>query len=353
MAFGLVCCLERPRAVFKFAAISLALAVLAVPVAMHLVAKLSQVIYWVALAGLFPYRTPSWQLDTRHLLWGFALVTVVLALSFRWWPRFAGVLVCGALLASGVDITRIHQSAGSSHAFHWRSRLDQQRQPFRGKIVLDIDDGDPMYLRTQARMINPDATLVVSRPGDPVRQSQQFEDHLVIHQSSKGLEHLYCDFDDATEVPEPAKCTKIDAQALKAKVHLDFGDPRKQLSFPHAFMHAKAYYIVSTLPYLRTLWPYLGSHRVTLRYATQSGFPTVVNLKTFVTRPGEPAWLVDRSAQLFVPAGNASGLIKVPAAVRSYDGNPLPPGQYSFHVVVSYPDGHDWSTTATMPMSIR
>jgi len=353
MAFGLVCCLERPRAVFKFAAISLALAVLAVPMAMHLVAKLPQVTYWTAIVGLFPYRTPSWQLDTGHLLWGFALVTVVLALSFRWWPRFAGVLVCGALLAAGVGITRIHQSGASGHEFQWRSRLDQPRQPFRGKIILNIDDGDPQFLRTQARMINPDATLVISRPGDSVRRSQQFEDHMVLRQSSSGLEHLYCDFDDTTEVPEPAKCTKIDAQTLKAKVHLDLGDPRKQLSFRHAFMHAKAYYVVSTLPYLRTLWPYLGSHRVTLRYATQSGFPTVVNLKGFVTRPGEPTWLGDRSAQLFVPAGEASGLIKVQATVRGYDGNPLPPGQYSFHVVVSYPDGYDWSTHATIPMSIH
>lgn len=353
MAFGLVCCMERPRAVFGFAAISLVLAMLAVPMAMHLVVKLPQATYWTLLAGLFTYRTPSWQLDTGHLLWGFALVTVVLALSFRWRPRLAGVLVCGALLAAGVDITRVHQSGASSHAFQWRSRLDQPRQPFRGKITLDIDDGDPLYLRTQARMINPDATLVISRPGDPARQSQQFEDHLAIHQSSRGLEHLYCDFDEAAGVPEPAKCTKIDAKAFKAKIHLDLGDPRKQLSFSHAFMHAKAYYIVSTLPYLRTLWPYLGSHRVTLRYATQSGFPTVVNLKAFVTRLGDPTWLGERSAQLFVPAGDASGLIKVQATVRGYDSNPLPPGQYSFHVVVSYPDGYDWSTHAIMPMSIH
>lgn len=353
MAFGLICSMERPRAAFKFAAISLVLAILAVPMAMHLVAKLSKVTYWSALAGLFPYRTPSWQLDTGHLLWGFFLVTAVLALSFRWFPRVAGMLVCGALLAAGVDITRVHQSAGSNHAFQWRSRLDRPKQPFRGKIILNIDDGDPLFLRTQARMINPDATLVISRPGDPTRQSRQFEDHLAIRQSSKGLEQLYCNFDEAAKVPEPAKCAKIDAQAFKATVHLGLGDPRKQLTFPHASMRAKAYYIVSTLPYLRTLWPYLGSHRVTLRYTTQSGFSTVVTLKAFVTRPGEPAWLGERSAQLFVPAGEASGLIKVQATVRGYDGNPLPPGQYSFHVVVAYPDGNDWSTIATMPMTIR
>ena len=353
MAFGLICCMERPRAVFKFAAISLTLALLAVPMAMHLVAKLPQVTYWTLLSGLFPYRTPGWQLDTSHLLWGFALVTVVLALSFRWWPRLAGVLVCLALLAAGVDITRVHQSAGSSHAFQWRSRLDQPGQPFRGKVILDIDDGDPLSLRTQARMNNPDAKLVISRPGDPVRQSQRFEDHLAIRQSSKGLEHLYCDFNEAAAVPEPATCAKIDAQAFKAEVHLSLGDPRKQLVFRHASMRAGAYYVVSTLPYLRTLWPYLGAHRVTLRYATQSRFTTVVNLKAFVTRQGEPAWLGERTAELFVPAGDASGLIKVQATVRGYDGNPLPPGQYSFHVVVSYPDGNDWSTIATMPMSIR
>lgn len=353
LAFGLAYCLERPRAVPRFAVISLALALLAVPVAMHLVARLPQATYWTLLAGLFTYRTPSWQLNTGHLLWGFALVNVVLVLSFRWRPRFAGFLVCGALLAGGVGITRIHQSAGSSHAFQWRSRLDQPRQPFRGKIILDIDDGDPLFLRTQARMINPDATLIISRPGDPTRRSQQFEDHLAIHQSSKGLEQLYCEFDEAAKVPEPAKCTTIDAQAFKAKVHLGLGDPRKQLAFPHASMGAKAYYIVSTLPYLRTLWPYLGTHRVTLRYVSQSGFPTVVSLKAFVTKPGEPAWLGERSAQLFVPAGEASGLIKVQATVRGYDGNPLPPGQYSFHVVVAYPDGNDWSTIATMPMLIR
>jgi len=186
-----------------------------------------------------------------------------------------------------------------------------------------------------------------------VRQSQRFEDHLAIRQSSKGLEHLYCDFNEAAAVPEPATCAKIDAQAFKAEVHLSLGDPRKQLVFRHASMRAGAYYVVSTLPYLRTLWPYLGAHRVTLRYATQSRFTTVVNLKAFVTRQGEPAWLGERTAELFVPAGDASGLIKVQATVRGYDGNPLPPGQYSFHVVVSYPDGNDWSTIATMPMSIR
>lgn|GEM_PF-6846966 len=353
MAFGLVYCMERPRVAPRFAVISLVLALLAVPMAMHLVAKLSQVTYWSALAGLFPYRTPSWQLDTGHLLWGFALVNVVLALSFRWWPRFAGVLVCGAFLAAGVDITRVHQSAGSSHAFQWRSRLDQPKQPFRGKIVLDIDDGDPLFLRAQARMINPNATLVISRPGDPVRQGQQFEDHLTIRQSSEGLEHLFCNFDEAAKIPEPAKCTKIDAQTFRANVNFALGDPRKKLTFPHASMRAKTYYVVSTLPYLRTLWPYLGAHRVVLRYATQSGFSTVLNLKAFVTRPGEPTWLGERSTQLFVPAGEASGLIKVQATVRGYDGNPLPPGQYSFHVVASYPDGNDWSTIATVPMLIR
>lgn len=353
IAFGLVCCMERPRAVPCFAVISLILALLAVPMAMHLVGKLPQATYWTLLTGLFTYRTPSWQLDTSRLLWGFALVIVLLALSFRWRPRLAGALVCGALLAAGVGITRVYQSAESSHAFQWRTRLDQPKQPFHGKVILDIDDGDPLFLRTQARMINPDATLVISRPGDPARQGRQFEDHLIIRQSAEGLEHLYCDFNEVAKIPEPAKCTKIGAQKFKAEVNFGLGDPQKKLSFPHASMHASAYYVVSTLPYLRTLWPYLGSHRVTLRYVAQSGFPTVLNLKAFVTRPAEPTWLGERSAQLFLPAGASSGLLKVQATVRGYDGNPLPPGQYSFHVVVGYPDGNDWSTMATMPMSIR
>jgi hypothetical protein len=353
LAFGLVYCMEHRRAVFKMALISLSVVFLTVPLAMHLVAKLPQVIYWVLLAGLFPYRTAGWQLNTHHILLCFSLVTIVLAVLFRASPRLAGVVVCVALLFAGLDITRVHQAASSEHAFNWRARLDQPTHRYQGKIVFDASNGDPTYLRTQARMINPEAKVSIARANDSSVERRELEDHLLIKRDSKGMQHLFCDVDESAAGTQPTVCRNIGAEPFKVAAGFTLGDPRKKLEFQHAWMGARAYYFVSTFPYLRTLWPLLGAHRVTLRYATHATFPTVVVVKIFVTRPGDIQWLGDRSTKLPVPAGDATGLIKVPATVRGYDGNPLPPGEYSLHVVVAYPDGNDWSTIATTPISIR
>jgi len=353
LAFGLVHCMEQRRAAFKMALISLVVVFLTVPLAMHLVAKLPQVIYWVLLAGLFPYRTAGWQLNAHHILLCFSLVTIVLALLFRASPRLAGAVVCVALLLAGLDITRVHQAASSEHAFNWRARLDQPTRRYQGKIIFDASNGDPAYLRTQARMINPEAKVSIATASDSGVEHRELEDHLLIKRDSKGMQHLFCDVDDSPGGTRPTVCRNIGAEPFKVAAGFTLGDPRKKLEFQHAWMGARTYYFVSTFPYLRTLWPLLGAHRTTLRYTTRATFPTVVTIKAFVTRPGDANWLGERSTKLPVPAGDATGLIKIPATVRAYDGNPLPPGQYSFHVVVSYPDGNDWSTIATMPMSIH
>lgn len=353
MAFGLIHCMEHRRAVFKMTLISLVVVFLTVPLAMHLAAKLPQVIYWVLLSGLFPYRTAGWQLNTHHILLCFSLVTIVLAVLFRASPPVAGTVVCLALLSAGLDITRVHQAASSEHAFSWRARLDQPTRRYQGKIVFDASNGDPAYLRTQARMINPEAKVSIATASDSGVEHRELEDHLLIKRDSRGMQHLFCDVDESAAGTQPTVCRNIGAEPFKVVAGFALGDPRKKLEFKHAWLGARAYYFVSTFPYLRTLWPLLGAHRATLSYTTHATFPAVVAIKTFVTRPGDTNWLGERSTKLFVPAGDATGLIKVPATVRAYDGNPLSPGQYSFHVVVSYPDGNDWSTIATMPMSIH
>jgi hypothetical protein len=353
LAFGLIYCMEHRRAVFKMALISLAVVFLTVPLAMHLVTKLPQVIYWVLLAGLFPYRTAAWQLNAHHILLCFSLITIALALLFRSTPRLAGAVVCLALLLAGLDLTRVHQAASSEHAFSWRARLDQPTRRYQGKIIFDASDGDPAYLRTQARMINPEAKVFIATASGSGIEHREIEDHLLIKRDSKGMQHLFCDVDDSVGGTRPTECRNIEADSLKVAAGFTLGDARKKLEFRHAWMGARAYYFVSTFPYLRTLWPSLGAHRATLRYTTHATFPTVVTIKAFLTRPGETTWLGEQSTKLPVQAGDATGLIKVPATVRAYDGNPLPPGKYSLHVLVAYPDGNDWSTIATMPMSIR
>lgn len=352
LAFGLVYCMEHRRAAFKVALISLVVVFLTVPLAMHLVAKLPQVTYWVLLAGLFPYRTAGWQLNAHHILLCFSLVTIVLALLFRASPRLAGVVVCVALLFAGLDITRTHQAASSEHAFNWRARLDQPTRQYHGKIVFDASNGDPAYLRTQPRMINPEAKVSIVWVNDSDVEQREIQDHLLIKRDSKGMQHLFCDVDESVGGTQPTVCRNIEADLFKVAAGFTLGDARKKLEFRHAWMGARAYYFVSTFPYLRTLWPSLGAHRATLRYTTHATFPTVVTIRAFLTRPDQTTWLGEQSTKLPVQAGDATGLIKVPATVRAYDGNPLPSGKYSLHVVVSYPDGNDWSTIATMPMSI-
>lgn len=353
MAFGLIYCMEHRRIVFRMALVSLVLAFLTVPLAMSVAAKLPGPTHWGSLAGLFPYRANSWYLSAHHILACFSLVVIFLALVFRLSPRLAGTLVCLALILAGIDITRAHQAGSSENNFNWRARFAQPKQPYRGVIVFDASAGDQYFQRTQVRMVNPDATIFIVGKNGPQENYREFEDHLVVKRDGKGVQHLNCEFDEKVEVPHPAVCQNIGSEKFKIAAQFSVGDPRKKLTFSHAWMGARLYRFISTLPYLRTMWPYLGTHRVTLRYVTHAKFPTVAILTTFVTRAGTPAWMGEHPARLLVPEGDASGLVKVPVTMRGYDGKPLPPGPYLFHVVVTYPDGHDWSTMAAIPMSIN
>lgn len=353
MAFGLVYCMRNRRIVFRMALVSLVLAFLTVPLAMSVAAKLPGPTHWGSLAGLFPYRANGWYLYTHHILVCFSLVVVSLAIVFRLSPRLAGTLVCLALLLAGIDITRAHQAGSSENAFNWRARLSQPAKPYRGVIVFDASEGDQYYQRTQVRIVNPDATIFIVGKNGPQANYREFEDHLVAKRDEKGVQHLNCEFDESAKVPQPAVCQNISSGPFKISAQFTMGDPRKKLAFSHAWMGARLYRFISTLPYLRTMWPYLGTHRVTLRYVTHAKFSTAAVLTAFVTRAGTPAWMGEHPARLLVPEGDATGLVKVPVTTRGYDGKPLPPGPYLFHVVVTYPDGHDWSTMVTIPMSIR
>lgn len=354
MAFGLAYCVEHPRKMPWMTLASLILAFVTVPLAMRLVATLSQKdTYWILIVGMFPYRTSGWQLNAHHLLLCFSLVMICLTLAFRWSPRVGVGVVCVALLLAGIDATRTFQAASSEHTFGWRARLDKPGERFKGTIIFETSDGDPLFLRTQAQMLNPEAHVRMVKGPLKADAGYAHEDHVHISRGSAGMQHQFCNFDETAKMPKPAVCSDMDSALFKPTISLALANPRKPLTYGHGLMDARLYYFVSTAPYFRTLWPSLGAHHVNLRYTAHGGFSTVAVMKTFVTQPGTTAWLGERSTKLFVKEGDSTGVVKVPVTMRGYDGNPLPPGEYSFHVVVAYPDGNDWSTILTAPMTIR